>query len=446
MISISGLRGVIGESLTPEVVARFASAFGTVIGGGHIVMGRDSRVSGDFIRQAAISGLVSTGCSVTDLGICPTPTVQVWAEGADGGVVVTASHNPMEWNGLKFIGGDGLFLNAEGARELATCYQQNTVQYVDWERLGDIAREEDPLEKHIERILHLRYTDTIKLQRKKFKVVFDGCNASMSEMGPRFLRRLGCEVIELHCQLTGLFPHGPEPVPAHLGDLCSAVIDHGADAGFGVDPDGDRLSIVSEEGVAIGEEYTLALCTQFVLSRERGTVVVNLSTSRMVEDIAAQAGVPVVRTPVGEIHVAERIRELGGIVGGEGNGGVILPEAHYGRDALVGMALVLEAMAEGEATVSDLVRRIPAYHMIKRKYEPETRELDSIMAALADHYADSSPDCTDGIRLSWPDRWVHIRKSNTEPIIRVIAEAPSGKETEKLVRGTIETIESLIHS
>lgn len=446
MISISGVRGVIGEVLTPEVAARFAAAFGTMVGGGRVVLGRDSRKSGDFIRHAVVSGLVSTGCTGIDLGICPTPTLQIWAEEMNGGIVITASHNPLEWNGLKFIGGDGLFLDAEGAAKLIACYERNAIQYAAWDRLGESVCEENPFEKHIDRVMRLDSIDAIHLQRKKYKVVFDGCNASMSLLGPRFLRRLGCQVIELHCQPTGLFPRDPEPVPDHLGDLCSAVIDHGADVGFAVDPDGDRLSIVSNEGKALGEEYTLALAIQYMLSQKRGPVVINLSTSRMIEDIASAANVSVERTPVGEINVARRLREVNGSIGGEGNGGVILPEAHYGRDALVGMALVLGAMADREAAVSDLASKIPAYCMIKRKYQPENVELDSVMTAIADHYAASSPDRTDGVRLSWSDRWIHIRKSNTEPMIRVIAEAPTRRETEELVEGTIETIESLIHS
>ena len=444
MIGISGLRGVIGGGLTPEVVARAAAAFGTLLGGGTVVMGRDSRVSGDFVRSAALSGLMSTGCTVTDVGICPTPTVQIWAEAFDGGVVLTASHNPQEWNGLKFIGGDGLFLDAGRTADLVRCYEEQMAAYVGWDRLGQVAFEPDPFLKHMERVEQLDLLDMDLLQQRRFKVVFDGCNASMSELGPGFLERMGCEVIALHCQPTGIFPRSPEPVPANLGDLCKAVVANGAEAGFAVDPDGDRLSLVSGDGVALGEEYTLALATQYVLSRRSGTVVINLSTSRMIEDIATAAGAAVERTPVGEINVAARLRDIKGVIGGEGNGGVILPQAHYGRDALVGMALILQAMAEGGASLSGLAEALPAYHMIKRTYALGAMEPGQMTAALAEHYAGASPDCSDGVRLSWPDRWVHVRRSNTEPIIRVVAEAPTRTGAEDLVRGTIEAMESLI--
>lgn len=446
MISVSGVRGIVGDGLTPEVVSRFAAAFGTLVGRGEVAIGRDSRASGECIRHAALSGLLSAGCDAVDLGICPTPTVQLMAEGNAGGVAITASHNPAEWNGLKFIGPDGLFLDGIQGEELLDLYERRAIDYASWEKLGTVTLRRDALERHIERILQLECVDAAKIGRKGLRVAIDCCNGAVSEVGPRLLRRLGCEVVELHCQPTGLFPHEPEPVPANLGDLCGAVTDTRADVGFAVDPDGDRLSIVSDEGQALGEEYTLAISTKFVLSRKSGPVVVNLSTSRMIDHIGSEAGVPVWRTPVGEINVAKRMQEVRSVVGGEGNGGVILPEAHYGRDALVGMALVLQALAEGGTTISELVGAIPQYCIVKRRYEPAGVDPATAMKVIADHYAKQSPDLSDGVKIDWPDRWVHIRRSNTEPTVRVIAEAPSQVEAIDLCDQTLRTIEGLMES
>ena len=446
MVSVSGVRGIVGKSISPDTVARFGAAFGTLMGKGHIVVGRDSRVSGEFMRYAVVSGLLSTGCSVVDLGICPTPTVQLMAEEYSGGVAITASHNPSEWNGLKFIDGDGLFLDNDQGAELFDAYERNTIRYVNWDELGDVVHREDALKGHIEKILQLEILDTDAVRQRKFSVAIDCCNGAASIVGPQLLNALGCKVNALHYQPTGVFPHNPEPVPAHLDDLCSAVKDNNADVGFALDPDGDRLSIVSEEGEPLGEEYTLAIATKYVVSKRKGPVVVNLSTSRMIDDVAADADVTVIRTPVGEIHVAQRMRKVGSIIGGEGNGGVILPEAHYGRDALVGMALILQALREWDVPVSELVKAIPKYHIVKKRFEPERMESASVMTLLTDHYADRSPDVSDGVKMNWADRWVHIRSSNTEPILRVIAEAPTQDEAQKLCDGTIRTIESLIKS
>ena len=446
LISVSGVRGVIGESLTPEVVSRFAAAFGSMMGRGQVVVGRDSRTSGECIRHAVISGLLSAGCTVVDVGICPTPTVQLMAEGASGGIAITASHNTAEWNGLKFIGPDGLFLDEDRGEKLLHLFEERKIHYVKWNELGTVTFQGDASNRHIERIFQVEYIDTTRVGYEKFKVVIDCCNGAVSEIGPEFLRRLGCEVVKLHCQPNGIFPRGPEPVPANLVDLCSTVADCDADVGFAVDPDGDRLSIVSNEGKALGEEYTLALAVQYILSKRKGPVVVNLSTSRMIDDIASRALSTVIRTPVGEINVAKRMKEVGSVIGGEGNGGVILPEAHYGRDALVGMALVLQAMAESGSTISKLVDSIPKYHIVKKRYEPDTVDLEAAMAAVTEHYANQSPDLRDGVKIDWSDRWIHIRRSNTEPILRVIAEAPDQEDADELCNGTIRTIESLIKS
>jgi len=454
MISISGVRGIVGGGFTPEVVSRFAAAFGTFVGGGAVVIGRDSRPSGQCIHLAAVSGLLSAGCDALDCGICPTPTVQVLAQGRAGGLAVTASHNPLEWNGLKFVGPDGLFLDERQMGALSTMYEKRAIDYVRWDKVGGVtslgdaslgdASLGDALDRHIETILQLGCIHPDAIGRTGFTVAIDCCNGAVSEVGPRLLRRLGCEVVELYCQPTGLFPHDPEPIPANLGDLCSAVAAGHADVGFAADPDGDRLSVVSDKGEALGEEYTLALATKFVLSKVKGPVVVNLSTSKMIDDIAREAGVPVLRTPVGEVNVAKRMREVGSVVGGEGNGGVILPEAHYGRDALVGMALLLQALTESGAPISELARALPKYHIVKRTCELNGVDPVALMGVVADHYAQQSPDLTDGVKIAWPDRWVHIRRSNTEPTVRVIAEAPGEQEATDLCDETLRTIEKLM--
>ncbi|UCE20617.1 MAG: phosphoglucosamine mutase [Gemmatimonadota bacterium] len=446
MISVSGVRGIVGRSISPDIVARFAAAFGTFMERGHVVIGRDSRESGEWMKHAVVSGLLSTGCGVVDLGICPTPTVQLMAEEYDGGVVITASHNPAEWNGLKFIRGNGLFLDTDQGAELLHVYKHNTIHYANWDASGDIVHRRDALKGHIDRILRLELLNVEAVRRRKFSVVIDCCNGAASTVGPQLLSALGCEVIALHCQPTGVFPHNPEPVPAHLDDLCSAVKNKNADVGFALDPDGDRLSIVSNQGEALGEEYTLAIAAKYMVSKRKGPVVVNLSTSKMIDDIAAEADVPVIRTAVGEIHVALRMREVDSIFGGEGNGGVILPEAHYGRDALVGIALILQALGEWRAALSEVVETMPRYHIVKRKYELRGEEPAAVMEMLADVYAKQSPDVSDGVKVNWSDRWVHVRSSNTEPVLRVIAEAPTHKEAEELCDGTIRTIESLKES
>ncbi len=446
LASISGVRGVVGEGLTPDTATRFAAAFGTMMNKQSVVLGRDSRTSGEALRHAALAGLISVGSHVLDLGLCPTPTVQLMAEGKSGGLVITASHNPAEWNGLKFIGPDGLFLNEEQSRRLHKLVRENGVHYERWDRLGTMSTKTDALERHIDTVLGLSCIDVERIRAQRFRVVIDGVNGAGSEIGPNLLRRLGCDVVELYCQPDGLFPRNPEPVPEHLGGLCGAVKSSGAHVGFALDPDGDRLSIVSEQGQAIGEEYTLALATRYVLSQRKGPVVVNLSTSRMVTEIAMAAGVEVLYTPVGEINVAQKMREVGSPVGGEGNGGVILPEAHYGRDAFVGMALILQAMSVHDVAISDFVRQLPCYIIVKKKIPLTDQDPRTIVRMIAEQYRDRSPDLADGVKVDWPDRWVQVRASNTEPVVRVIAEAPTHREALALCEETVRRIQSLPQS
>lgn len=445
MVGISGVRGVVGEGLTPEVSTKFAAAFGTYTGRGSIVVGQDSRVSGKPVRYSVLAGLLSVGCDVIDLGICPTPTVQLMTESlkARGGIAITASHNPTHWNGIKFIGPDGIGLNREQGEELLQIYEQDQIQWAKWDRLGSISQDETAVEKHIERTLNLSYVDIDLIRNKRFRVVLDCCNGAGGKLCPQLLRMLGCEVIELNCKPTGLFAHDPEPIPDHLGDLCSVVKAHLADVGFALDPDGDRLSIVSNKGKPLGEEHSLAIATELILQKRKGRVVVNLSTTKAIDDIATEHGVPVIRTPVGEVYVAKCMKEVGAIIGGEGNGGVILPEAHFGRDAQVGMVLALQHLAEFDGTMAELAETIPSYHIVKKVFEGRDLDLEKAVDVFLEGYPDGKVDLTDGLKIIGNSWWIHLRKSNTEPTIRVIAEARPEEEATRLCDQALERLHRL---
>ena len=440
LISVSGIRGIVGSGLDPEYACRFASAFGAWCGPGPIVVGRDSRTSGAMLTWAVSAGLVSVGVDVIDLGIVPTPTVlfMVREERAAGGMAITASHNPIEWNGLKFVGPTGTFLDEREGGDLLKIYAGERAEKSSWNALGRIEHRRDAISRHVDRILALDMIHVDRIRNRKFKVAIDCVNGAGSEASPLLLKRLGCEVLPLNCAPTGRFPHPPEPVPEHLKALCDMVRTQGADIGFANDPDADRLAIVSETGDAIGEEYSLVLAAKFVLSKQRGPIVANLSTSRMLDDIAEEYGVEVHRTPVGEVHVARKIVEVGAPIGGEGNGGIILPELNLGRDALVGMALILQYMTETGQSISELKRMVPEYTIVKRKYEPTHLDQDAALAAIRESYAGEEMDVRDGIKLLRGHSWIHIRRSNTEPILRAVAEASTKEEAEALLREVAE--------
>jgi len=435
MISVSGIRGVVGESLTPEIILKFSSAFGMLCKSGKVVLGRDTRVSGEMVRSAAISGLLSTGCEVIDLGVCATPTVEIAVEGlkAGGGIIITASHNPIEWNALKFVGPDGIFLNERDGKKLTELIEKDKIKHGGWDKLGKVKFDDSWTEKHIREVLRLSYINLQKIRKRKFRVALDCVNGAGGVISPLLLRALGCKVIELNCKPDGKFAHNPEPVPRNLTSLCQAVRKHKADLGFANDPDVDRLAIVSEGGVPLGEEATLALATRFVLNRKpNSNVVANISTSRMIDDIAEEYDSKVYRTKVGEAHVARQLRKVKGLIGGEGNGGVILPEFHYGRDALVGMALLLQYLAESEKPISQLSSALPRYFMIKRKAKL-SKNFDKNLVKLKKSFSRGRINPLDGIRIDFEDSWLHVRKSNTEPLVRVIAEARSKKEASDLI-------------
>ncbi|HUI10600.1 MAG TPA: phosphoglucosamine mutase [Bacteroidota bacterium] len=446
MASISGIRGVIGESLTPETVVRYASAFGRYVlrrnpSSPSVILGRDGRVTGPAVASLVRGTLSAAGVRVRDIGVCPTPTVQIAVErgGADGGIAVTASHNPMQWNGLKFMAGSGMFLDAAENRELFALAEEKGV-YVPWESVGPVAEEPFWIDRHIEAVLGLPVMAPGRIRERRFRVVLDCVNAAGGVIVPPLLEKLGCTVIPLNCDVSGVFAHTPEPVPENLTALAAAVRSAGADIGIAVDPDVDRLVLITERGEPYGEEYTVASAVEFILGRmgkeaAGARVVVNLSTTRAVDDIAGAHGALVVRTPVGEINVAKKMKEIGAAIGGEGSGGVILPDVHLGRDAIVGIGLLLQLLAESGGTLSALKERLPLYRIAKGKMEIAGMSPDEVLARIARaHEQDGRLTRDDGLKIDFPGEWVHLRKSNTEPIIRIIAEA---KEMER-ARAVVE--------
>jgi len=448
MIGVSGIRGRVGEALTPEVVARYAAGFGAWAsrrdGSRRIVVGRDSRVSGPMFHRVVLSALQSVGCDVIDIGLTTTPTCQLAVEHhhAGGGLMISASHNPIEWNALKCIGPTGLFLeNSEGVEMRALI--ENGIPRATWDKLGTIEPDAGAIERHIERVLAIPYVDVEGIRRRQFHVALDCVRGAGSVIMPALLERLGCRVTAINLEADGRFPRPPEPVPENLGELERVVLESGAVIGFAVDPDVDRLALVSDAGKAIGEDFTLALAARLVLRHRKGSVVTNLSTSRLIEDVATAANVRVVRAPVGEVNVAVRMRDDGAPIGGEGNGGVILSEVHLGRDAPIGAALVLQLLHEDNQSLSQIVSELPRYVIVKDKLDRPNASLDTVYEALRAAFPTAEADTQDGLRLSWPDRWVHVRPSGTEPIVRVIAEAPSDREARDLVKQSRVPLDAL---
>lgn len=439
MVSLSGVRGRVGEALTPEVVATFAAGFGAWAarrgGSRDIVVGRDSRVSGPLFHRVALSALESVGCDVIDIGLTTTPTCQLAVEHhhAAGGLMLSASHNPIEWNALKFIAPSGLFLDAAEGAEMRALVE-NGIPRATWDALGATRRDDDAIERHLDAVLALPFLDVERIRARGFRVAVDCCRGAGGAIVPLLLQRLGCRVAAINLETDGRFPRPPEPVPEQLGELERLVLSSGAEIGLAVDPDVDRLALVSDAGKAIGEDYTLALAARLVLRHMRGPVVTNLSTSRIVEDVAVAAGVPVIRAPVGEVNVALRMRAEGAAIGGEGNGGVILPALHPGRDAPLGIALLLQLLLEEGRPLSAIVAELPTYAIVKDKLDRPNASLASVYEALRSAFPDAVVDTQDGLRLAWEDRWVHVRPSGTEPIVRVIAEAPTIEEARELVR------------
>jgi len=435
MISVSGIRGIVGETLTPDVVARFVAAFAAELPPGPVVVGRDARISGPMVLRAAAAGLTAAGRDVIDVGLATTPTTQVAVEHlkAAGGVILTASHNPAPWNALKFLSPRGEFLDPATGQRVRARFESGALPWVAFDRLGSERSEPGALDWHLERVLSLDLVDRKRISARGLHAVVDGCRSVGGIAVPRLLRDLGVRVTELDCTPDGAFTRELEPLPENLGSLGRATATASADFGIAVDPDADRAAFVDHEGVPLGEEYTLALGVSVVLEHHRGPIVTNLSTSRIVDAVCSRFGVPLHRTPVGEAHVVGEMRARGAIAGGEGNGGMILPAAHFGRDGLVAAALVAQALAVSDTTLRDLADALPRYHMIKAKIAKPDTSWDAAADRLRRGFADHRVESADGLRFSRDDEWIHVRASNTEPIVRLIAESPSPARTAELI-------------
>jgi len=437
MVSVSGVRGRVGYALTPEVMATYAAAFGAWAsrnGNRAIVVGRDSRVSGPMFTRIVHGALQSVGCTVIDVGMAPTPTIQLAVEHhhAAGGLAITASHNPIEWNALKFIGSSGLFLSSTEGAEMRGLLESG-IPRAQWSELGTIVTDADAVARHIAMVLALPYLDVAGIRARRFRVALDCCHGAGGVIMPQLLTELGCDVFAINMETDGQFHRPPEPVADNLGELEALVRNSWSDVGFATDPDVDRLALVLDDGKAPGEDYTLALAARTVLRHRPGAVVTNLSTSKVVADVARDAGMPFHFAKVGEVNVAMTMRDVGATIGGEGNGGVILPEMHLGRDAPVGAALILQLMLEEGRPLSTLIAERPRYVIVKDKLDRPDAPLDTVYAALQAAFPDAQQDTQDGLRLDWPDRWVHLRPSGTEPIVRVIAEAPTEAAARELI-------------
>ena len=438
MISVSGIRGRVGAGFDPAVVATYAAAFGAwALQAGAsraVVLGRDSRVTGPLFHAVARAALQSVGADVIDVGLTTTPTLQLAVEHhhAAGGLMLSASHNPIEWNALKFIGPDGLFLSADAGAAMRA-FVEGGVTYAAWDAIGTARIDDQAAARHLDAVLALPYVNAAAIRARKFRVAYDACRGAGGIIIPALLERLGCEVHAINLEPDGRFPRPPEPVPENLGDLARLVRETGAAIGIATDPDVDRCALVADGGVAIGEDYTLALACRVVLRQRKGHVVANLSTSQVVDDAVRDAGQRLIHAPVGEVNVALRMRAERAVIGGEGNGGVILPELHLGRDAPLAVALALQFLVDDGRPLSQAVAASPRYVILKDKLPRGTGAMDAAYAALRAAFPDAAASTEDGLRLTWRDRWIHLRPSGTEPIIRVIAEAPTREAAQALV-------------
>lgn len=456
IISVSGLRGTVGGSLEPSILTRFAAAFGTFVEGKTVVIGRDSRTSGEMIRHAVLAGLIATGCRVIDAGVCPTPTILLMSKelNAQGSIVITASHNPIEWNGIEFAAESGRLLSQAERDRLIKIYEAQDFRLTGWNKQGAVETFDGAVDQHVAKICNCKWVNLDLTYARALKVVIDCGNGAGSVISPRLLRELGCQVIELNCVPDGNFPRPAEPTPDALDQLCETVRSAGADIGFAHDGDADRLVIVSERGVPLSSEYTFAFAADFLLNKRKGDVVATVSTSRILDDIADRHGVKLHRTPVGVGFVVEKMRQVDAIIGGEGTGGVIYPELQYTTDGMASIAAIVQRFAESRTTVSELVASMPSYVMCKKKLEIPSQEIaEAVVQRISQVYADEHQklkeqtpalDLTDGVKQVWSNRWVNIRKSGTEPVIRVFSEARTAEQAEALCDVTIETLNRLM--
>ncbi|WP_027393987.1 phosphoglucosamine mutase [Aquimarina latercula] len=454
--SISGIRGTIGgkvgDNLTPIDAVKFASAYGSWLKAETnkehpiVVVGRDARISGSMIQQLVMNGLIGLGIHVVDLGLSTTPTVEVAVplEKADGGIILTASHNPKQWNALKLLDGKGEFLNAENGKKILDIAENDDYHFAEVDDLGSITTNDTYIDKHIEEVLNLSLVNSEIVKEAGFKVVVDAVNSTGGIAIPKLLKKMGVEVVELYCEPNGHFPHNPEPLKEHLTDLSELVVKEKADFGLTVDPDVDRLAFMSEDGEMFGEEYTLVACADFVLGKTPGNTVSNLSSSRALRDVTEKHNGTYEASAVGEVNVVSKMKANNAIIGGEGNGGIIYPELHYGRDSLVGVALFLTHLAEKKCSVSALRNSYPSYFMSKNKVQltPELN-VDEILKGFHNKHVTEEVSTVDGVKVDFSDSWVHLRKSNTEPIIRIYTEALSQEKADQLANDTIATLKEI---
>ncbi|MES2239248.1 MAG: phosphoglucosamine mutase [Bacteroidota bacterium] len=458
--SISGIRGTIGgkvgDNLTPVDAVKFASAYGTWLKNSQgntareakfkVVVGRDARISGPMIHNLVVNTLIGLGIDVIDLGLSTTPTVEIAVplEKADGGIILTASHNPKQWNALKLLNQKGEFLNgAEGEKILAIA-EAEAFDFSDVDSLGEITENDAYMDIHIDEVLNLALVDVDAVKAAKFKVVVDGVNSSGGIIIPKLLELMGVEVVKLYCEPNGQFPHNPEPLKEHLTDICELVVKEKAHLGVVVDPDVDRLAFISDDGEMFGEEYTLVACADYVLSKTPGNTVSNMSSSRALRDVTNAHKGSYEASAVGEVNVVELMKKNNAIIGGEGNGGIIYPESHYGRDSLVGVALFLTHLANKKISVAALRASYPEYYMSKNKIELTPQiDVDAILVAMTEKYKNEDITTIDGVKIDFANEWVHLRKSNTEPIIRIYTEAPSQAQADTLALRIIDEIKAV---
>lgn len=433
-IGITGVRGIVGETLTPELIVSFAQAFGTYLDRGRILVGRDPRPSGPMVHAAVVSGLLAAGCEVVDLGICPTPSLQLAVRdtGAQGGISITAGHNPSNWNALKFVRHDGLYLNAAQAEELLDIVHQAEFEKATWDRISTRVAQHDAVPHHMSLLLAAFDRDAIRA--RGLRVAVDCCNGAAALLVPRWLEALGCTVLAINDDVQAPFPHRPEPTPVNMAQLKAVVRAGGADIGFAHDTNGERLGLVAGDGTALSEEITLLLASAIVLGGEPGTVVTNVSTTRGIDDVASRLGGTVVRTPVGQSYVSEAMVEHKAVIGGEGNGGVAVPRLLCSNDAAATEALILEHMARTGRSLASLVADLPQYAMVKLDFPVRPSAIYSLLQDFRDGIEHDFPtaDVSDGIKVTWPDGWVHVRASQTESMVRIISEAPTTKRARDL--------------
>lgn len=442
MTSVSGVRGVVGVGMTPEVALLWSGGFGSWLKGEKVVVGRDSRPTGRMLNYAVKAGLAAAGCDVEDVGVVPTPTVAlaVKRRGAAGGIIITASHNSQEWNALKFVNSSGRMLSMPEFLQLEEIVQEGPLRSVGWKNIGTLRKWDGAGIMHIAAITGIGLLDLRKLHSKKMRVALDCVNSAGSKVYPDLLEALGCEVVAINVDGSGLFPHPPEPLPENLKQLGEVVVKEKCVIGFAVDPDGDRLAIVDEKGNPIGEELTLALAVKMVVANNPGPIVVNSLTSQVIDDIAGEANAEVHRTRVGEANVCSRMAEISAVIGGEGSGGVIFPEVHLVRDAGVGMALVLNLIASRNKKVSEVVRDLPAYKILKRSVPVGSEDPRELVDRITRLYPHDQISSIDGLKVVYDDGWVQVRPSNTEPILRVFSESQDEKRAQELIKEMLDRI------